>query len=603
MIFDKDLIIANDTDNWDKARWDSYKQYFSETTQLSDNYIDLAHYASFPLVLSSDLVYKIYLNFINMPVDDSGEYPIWQASEFLFSPIIREIGYDLYEIYPNVREALKDKLREKEIVVGLKESIRMVNFMREYVEKCSDKISTEAIREAHKLNYNMEENPIATFYEVLQKIKDSKEKTILKQLGYLLAWGRKIITNTHSSGDINGQNQFVKLGDIITGLKEDNYEKIKEALEGFEINDQVTGLAVPIPTKLFIDLQNQKGIISKPKKRTPRKTKLKIFINHFNGNQAIVENLKNAITERLGDKLSFCDTENRANYTLHIRNNKVYLTNIREIYKPLFAHYDLTDPNLIDTFVNIFKNIWNWFYTRTLKGDLEKSKKPILSYFVFQENSPEKFSSYFPLKGKNDFKIYYDKKNEIWTGSVQISIKNEFSKKLYVYPIYFSYDITISLGKIEFNNLVLLPQETLNIHREFGTLTLKYPKDVMNYNWNKCDEIFKFIISENEIDIDKIKHIRIRPNLPNIITPQNYSNSTSQIETIDEIKIDFDNFYTEELRLQFINPEFNKIKKEDLREMLTNDDTVDFALGNYYDIEKDRLERPIYKLKKDIELL
>ena len=44
------------------------------------------------------------------------DIPIWVVDEVLHSPLIREIGHDLYEIYPNVKDTLSHYLRNSTLI-------------------------------------------------------------------------------------------------------------------------------------------------------------------------------------------------------------------------------------------------------------------------------------------------------------------------------------------------------------------------------------------------------------------------------------------------------------------------------------------------------
>ena len=68
--------------------------------------LDLASHAALPVALSSELLHLIRINFFytHSGLDYSSE------AELLLSPLCREVGEDLYEILPEARAKLLERL-------------------------------------------------------------------------------------------------------------------------------------------------------------------------------------------------------------------------------------------------------------------------------------------------------------------------------------------------------------------------------------------------------------------------------------------------------------------------------------------------------------
>ncbi len=282
-MFKSTYSIAEIKDEWDNSRWEAFVSDFSKSRSKEfQNYIDLAHYASFPIVLSSDLVYKIFINFIKPSNDADGEYPIWQASEFLFSPIVKEIGHDLYEIYPHIREALKQELKKNKLVgVIVPENIRIANFMAEYIEKCAEKIQTEVIRTAQYINYQSEysDGSAKVFRDVSNILLQSGEKLFSSEVGYLLSWGKKRLKETGENNNL--YEDYENLDKLRTAFLNDNKEAMLEALQKLNIqseNSLINGFKIPISA----DVLGKLNILTTENKVSTRKVyALIIGINKY----------------------------------------------------------------------------------------------------------------------------------------------------------------------------------------------------------------------------------------------------------------------------------------------------------------------------------
>lgn len=257
-------------DSWDHARWESFKKKFKVISD-DNSYFLLAQYASFPVLLSSDLLYKIYLNFIlpSQQVNQEGEAPLWQVSEFLFSPIVKEIGNDLYEIHPTVKKPLKGKLKMLVKVTNLPENKRLALFMREYLEKCRSKLYTETLAKAEEFNYKLELDPREAVRQVLEIIQKAKPGTLLNNTKYLLQWGRNYLDEIKGEQPSNLREVYNTLELLIDGLHSNNASKINEALEKeyLKVEDSNTkGYSFPLDKSLYsqLNLHEQQNLEPQP---------------------------------------------------------------------------------------------------------------------------------------------------------------------------------------------------------------------------------------------------------------------------------------------------------------------------------------------------
>lgn len=262
-MFDTQLEISADLE-MDIMRWESYVLTFCQNSnqEINESFIDLAHYASFPVILSSDLLYKIYLNFIASGNKSEKILQIWEASEFLFSPIIKELGYDLYEIHPGLRLSLRNKLNKFKKNAEYPENKRIAFFMKEYVEKCKNNFQSNQIEQAQIINYQIELEPEKAVFEVLKRISEAKGNPVGNHVGYLLEYAK---TNL----GIGNSKSLESTEALLKGINKQNSNDIEKALKGFDIGEETAdGIKILIPIDVKITSLTEK----------PTKRKLKALV-------------------------------------------------------------------------------------------------------------------------------------------------------------------------------------------------------------------------------------------------------------------------------------------------------------------------------------
>jgi CHAT domain-containing protein len=98
--------------------------------QFDRTHLDLACHAAFPLVLTPDLLYQIWLRFVP-------QAPWTAVARVLLSRLCREVGYELYEMDVAVRNLLLTELKEDERF-GQKQLEKLANFLTNYVRRQFD---------------------------------------------------------------------------------------------------------------------------------------------------------------------------------------------------------------------------------------------------------------------------------------------------------------------------------------------------------------------------------------------------------------------------------------------------------------------------------
>lgn len=93
--------------------------------QFEESHRKLALHAAFPLVLTPDLLYQIWVNFVP-------EAPWVAVANVLLSRLCREVGYEMYEMDIAIRNLLLKELKEK---YGQQQLNELGDFLLHYVEQ------------------------------------------------------------------------------------------------------------------------------------------------------------------------------------------------------------------------------------------------------------------------------------------------------------------------------------------------------------------------------------------------------------------------------------------------------------------------------------
>lgn len=119
-----------------------------------EGHVLLACHAAFPMVLTADLVYKIWQNFREYPGENGErcEIPYVAVSDLLLSPLCQPSGYQRFEMPANIRHALLAVLQD-DSRFGKARLRELAAFLKHYIEAAyrdADAIG-QAIRNAQQL--------------------------------------------------------------------------------------------------------------------------------------------------------------------------------------------------------------------------------------------------------------------------------------------------------------------------------------------------------------------------------------------------------------------------------------------------------------------
>jgi eukaryotic-like serine/threonine-protein kinase len=223
------------------ARVITFSQKFGEV------YLNLACHAAFPLVLTPDLLYRIWSIFVP-------QAPWTSISDILLSGLCREVGYELYEMDLTVRELLLQELKQNEDL-GSERLNDLADFLMEYVAR---QLKSSDLEEVHlaeaqrwtALAYTRPSTAAREIAMALSRLRSEDQEelfrlsslvetfaTSLNEFGLLLSYTRSMTRLVY--GDIKGAVEQI------------------EKLPRHKNHVLVAGISLSIPEKIMSQIENE----------------------------------------------------------------------------------------------------------------------------------------------------------------------------------------------------------------------------------------------------------------------------------------------------------------------------------------------------------
>ena len=92
----------------------------------------LAYHAALPLVLTSDILYSLWINFRQDIRGEALDIPWFAVSDLLLSSLCNEVGYEIYQMDATVRNELLNRLKQDERF-GKTRIEELSNFLLDYI--------------------------------------------------------------------------------------------------------------------------------------------------------------------------------------------------------------------------------------------------------------------------------------------------------------------------------------------------------------------------------------------------------------------------------------------------------------------------------------
>ncbi|MEO0584830.1 MAG: COR domain-containing protein, partial [Bacteroidota bacterium] len=228
------------------AYWKKYQEEAS--------YLELALYASILPALNFSLLSSLAQNFL------SERTPLHLlVSDFLQSSLCTPIGQGVYEIYPDVKQNLRQALSESDPDNQI--TYRLAHFIDYYVKEMGEEIPTPALEEALTWTSKIILNP-TSFAEDLLRNQEREQYATVKYMVRLvrsLTTSGKTLENGRRSAltvavqFIEGMNQF----DLENSLEANRALKALGPNISLEAISQSEGFKTEVPLELWEQLQNR----------------------------------------------------------------------------------------------------------------------------------------------------------------------------------------------------------------------------------------------------------------------------------------------------------------------------------------------------------
>lgn len=341
------------------------------------------------------------------------------------------------------------------------------------------------------------------------------------------------------------------------------------------------------------------GLLSEP---------VKLHLINHNGDGAEQILLLKTLTEQAAAFFIPEEIENRADYTLQVRNGLLYFSRPNDENRPVIR--TLTADNLEHTYKELtrqLRHLASWQYLKELQNP--EATAPVLNITV----SPEATETVV-LKGEKSDAVTIPLQEgktasgkTVWANRVKIELNNPTSQTLYCTVLYLSRDFLSTKSFLPINermqagNYRLEPGQSewlglpsrKSLTGRLDVVRLGLEETVRQYNWPDVTEYFKVIVSVNPLSETTLAMLELDV-LPSPHTldekPDTDEHRASAFDT-EEDEEAFPDWSTQTITLRIPNPVFNQVDLGELNRMLdpvlvdgveVANPMADFALGLYF---------------------
>ena len=309
-------------------------------------------------------------------------------------------------------------------------------------------------------------------------------------------------------------------------------------------------------------------------------------------------------TRQRDDDTETADDAGKADYVVRGRKGQYYLTypiratdpDDSNAYRPLVMSIDADDPDALNVLASDLSHVARWEYIRQLENQSEGNGltgKPLA--IRLWRRKPDGSEEALPMDGP-DLTLPFLKDDGEWTCPLRVEIANTSGVDLYVSALY------LSMGFESY--LSLLPDEVFTLGKD-KTIELKYGNETVIpftlsatiplYNWPERVEYLKFIASTELYDAAQMQLAPL-PEPPTLDKDKAADDRLRGPGMIGAKKPKVKGWTTQRVALHWQNPTHNQIDPAIVEAMLNDENTMDFALGLYFENKTDD-EFPDIQLK------
>ncbi len=305
------------------------------------------------------------------------------------------------------------------------------------------------------------------------------------------------------------------------------------------------------------------------------------------------------------DMITYEDSASRADYSLVIWRGMYYVTKPGDFFRPLFRPVTAgkdgeypSDSSAVSLagLANSLQQMSEWAYLNDLDnkaGGLPDSSLKVEFFRVKEDGGEIPLAFNAQQTATLDYDEIIGNPNKKWGGKVRIKLTNATPKtKIYAAVLYQTADFGSNPNLMEPVVAELEPGKPKIVRdHKGGTLNMSLDANVVWYNLPSFTDTFKVVFSTEEFAANGLK----RDGLPELLNPDNIDRGELEgkkgmrgaFGEEDEPLPTLQGWNAQTFRLEFRNPEFNKVPAAAVKRMLEadNDELAHFGMGLYFQSE------------------
>ncbi|HMQ47256.1 MAG TPA: caspase family protein [Saprospiraceae bacterium] len=291
-----------------------------------------------------------------------------------------------------------------------------------------------------------------------------------------------------------------------------------------------------------------------------------VYLHDAEGDADFAQQIKNAISEN-SKRIQWMESEDLADYTLHIRFGQLYLTQPFDSYRPLVAPISIDASQAEQTITHYLEHIAKWEYLRQFYN---------LNTRIFKEQPVEvrieylKDGDYAELayleKGSIIDHLEYSSRVNQYYAKMRIALTNKLDIPLYCCPLWLTMAFDSGAYLTEKPVIVLPAGATVWLYEHKNkVINILMEPMIQDYNWPFDTCHLKLVISTDD-NINPYNLI-----LEGLPEPPNTAGKGKGTPADDNLLLDQPiDWNTQLITVRFKNPLYNSIQLERLQKMLWN---------------------------------
>lgn len=227
--------------------------------QYTGRHYTFACHVAIPRVFTTDLLYKLWMNFQKDSKGKHLDIPLTYIAELINAPICKEIGYDLYEFYPEIRAILQKEL-VKNNRFGAKRKKDLAEFILAYIQYNANKIPSIVVREALKFEAEAILDPLQAIQKLMDVVKDELKKDTPNQSGIqrvlkTIEYQSKSVPDGMTNNPWQSAQAFIDAMQLVKAGNTDSATNIiKNYKDQISESNSSDAISIPLPEEILKSL-------------------------------------------------------------------------------------------------------------------------------------------------------------------------------------------------------------------------------------------------------------------------------------------------------------------------------------------------------------